>query len=103
MIIALSGAMVIGLYKDPSLRTVGGSVVQRLVMLGSSSNASSKWGALCLLGNCLTWAIWFIIQVELLEEKLGLCNVMEPWAKLSKRSNVFSFFFVISLINRSQF
>ena len=60
--IGVSGATLIALYKGPAILIVS-SATNGQLPAEMSSFVSWQLGALCLLGNCITWAIWFIIQV----------------------------------------
>lgn len=74
VLIGVGGAMLIALYKGPSIVTVPGSffqsytVVQNQLTLETSSFVSWQLGVFCLFGNCATWAIWFILQNPVLRD-----------------------------------
>ena len=74
IIICVAGAILIAFYQGPAVISVDdddddmmlnrSSIV--LPIKNAFDTSSFLWwqlGVLCLLGNCLTWAIWFILQV----------------------------------------
>ncbi|KAI5069937.1 hypothetical protein GOP47_0014280 [Adiantum capillus-veneris] len=67
VLVGMGGASLIAFYKGPSIIGGDGSFllsfdVKENELFESSSYVSLKLGLLCLLGNCTTWAIWFILQ-----------------------------------------
>lgn len=71
--ICMAGAAVIGLYKGASIANLQGSILDTVLdcmryRINTSSFVSWKIGALCLLGNCATWAIWFVAQTPVLRD-----------------------------------
>lgn len=72
--ICVVGAIVIAVYKGPSVLTVQGVFQEsflgstKRLRMDTSSFVSWQLGALCLLGNCVTWAIWFVAQSPVLRD-----------------------------------
>lgn len=71
VLVGVGGATLIALYKGPTIVAGDGLFLQRhaaagneLLTLETSSYLSLSLGLLCLLGNCITWAVWFIVQVR---------------------------------------
>ncbi|MCO5574533.1 hypothetical protein L7F22_028320 [Adiantum nelumboides] len=67
VLIGMGGATLIAVFKGPSIIDGDGSFLlsfdaKENELFESSSYVSLKLGLLCLLGNCITWAIWFILQ-----------------------------------------
>ncbi|KAG8388000.1 hypothetical protein BUALT_Bualt02G0079600 [Buddleja alternifolia] len=78
---SVGGATIITLYKGPPLLNQGNN--QSMMMLLSTNKVQSwTWGCIFLLGHCLSWAGWMVLQAPI---------VKKYPAKLSLTS--FTFFF----------
>lgn len=70
----VGGAILIALYRGPSVVTVEGTIIRSSIVslihvpFDTSSFISWQLGMLCLFGNCITWAIWFILQTPVLRD-----------------------------------
>jgi hypothetical protein len=60
-IICVSGAMSMALLKGPKLLNVE-NLPSKSIMT-RSDNENWLMGCLCLLGNCVAWSLWLILQV----------------------------------------
>jgi hypothetical protein len=63
-IICVSGAMSMTLLKGPKLLNVE-NLPSKSIMT-RSDNENWLMGCLCLLGNCVAWSLWLILQVCIL-------------------------------------
>lgn len=74
ILVCVGGATLIALYKGPSLVEYDGLLLRSLITSDSvlridpSSFVSWQIGALCLIGNCATWAIWFVLQAPIMRD-----------------------------------
>lgn len=68
-IVSVGGATIITLYKGPPL--VGGSTSAEETGDASSEKMLNwTWGCIYLLGHCLSWAGWMVLQVSLITNSI---------------------------------
>ncbi|KAH7278389.1 hypothetical protein KP509_38G039100 [Ceratopteris richardii] len=76
----MGGATLIALYKGPSIIDGDGFLLSITSAdkehVGLSSYLSLEMGVLCLLGNCITWAIWLILQGPILRDYPAYLSAM---------------------------
>jgi len=62
-VICISGAISIALLKGPKLLNAENIPSKSIMARISGSDENWLLGCLCLLGNCVAWSIWLILQV----------------------------------------
>lgn len=69
-IVTVSGAMVMTLYRGPIVNLFGTSGVAQHHAASASAASTQHWiiGTICVLGSCLGWAGFFILQSFTLDE-----------------------------------
>lgn len=62
--VSLAGVMTMTLYKGGSLRKIGDALIH---INGSTSVVHENWlkGSLLVVASCITWSIWYIMQVTI--------------------------------------
>lgn len=60
--ISLAGVMTMTLYKGPALKKIGDALIH---LRGSTTVVQENWlkGSLLTVASCITWSIWYIMQV----------------------------------------
>ncbi|CAN4088768.1 unnamed protein product [Withania somnifera] len=81
-IASVGGATIITLYKGPPLLRASNSSKQEVAVSQENTTMDWTWGCVYLLGHCLSWAGWMVLQAPV---------VKKYPAKLSLTS--FTFFF----------
>ncbi|KAJ8446352.1 hypothetical protein Cgig2_005883 [Carnegiea gigantea] len=70
-ILCVAGASVITLYKGPTIYTPGPKVHKTMPLLLSLGDANGKnWtlGCIYLIGHCLSWSGWLVLQAPVLKK-----------------------------------
>jgi len=70
-ILCVAGASVITLYKGPTIYTPGPKVHKTTPLLLSLGDANGKnWtlGCIYLIGHCLSWSGWLVLQAPVLKK-----------------------------------
>ncbi|XP_021908023.1 WAT1-related protein At3g53210 isoform X2 [Carica papaya] len=69
-IVSVNGALLITLYKGPVIYgPSSGSKLSLLVFpLGNAEGKNWTLGCLCLMGHCLCWSCWIVLQAPLLKK-----------------------------------
>lgn len=65
-IVTVSGAMVMTMYRGPVVNLFGNhGVGHHLANAATATPSTQHWvvGTICVLGSCLGWAAFFILQV----------------------------------------
>ncbi|XP_042516415.1 WAT1-related protein At1g09380-like isoform X1 [Macadamia integrifolia] len=70
-ILCVGGAMLMSLYKGRLINTMESSIhwryAETMQQRDSSSESNLFLGPLLLVGSCISWALWFIIQAKMTE------------------------------------
>lgn len=61
-VVSLAGVTTMTLYKGPALKNIGHALIH---MRGSTAVVQENWlkGSLLTVVSCITWSIWYIMQV----------------------------------------
>ena len=83
-LISLAGVMTMTLYKGPIVRNIG----KPLIQIQGNGAIHEDWlkGSLLTVSSCITWSIWYIMQVNiwpLITHKRTLKN------KIKKKKTLF--------------
>ncbi|EEF30015.1 WAT1-related protein At4g08300 [Ricinus communis] len=64
-LMSLAGALVLAFYKGPKMKSLQGAPIHI-----RSSHVQQNWmkGSFLLLASCITWSLWFILQVYTLRK-----------------------------------
>ncbi|CAN7078525.1 unnamed protein product [Brassica oleracea var. botrytis] len=67
--VSVAGSLVITLYKGPTIYEPSQRIMdQSIVNGGSEENKNWTLGCLCLMGHCLCWSSWIVLQSPLLKK-----------------------------------
>lgn len=72
-LISLAGAMTMTLYKGPAVQSSPGAPIH---ITGNSVHENWTKGSILLIGSCISWSAWFIMQV-LIGYTSSLINLLE--------------------------
>lgn len=66
---SVGGATIITLYKGPPIfhqesKPEGTNSMEESMVLSSDKVQNWTWGCIFLLGHCLSWAGWMVLQVK---------------------------------------
>ncbi|CAH8268461.1 unnamed protein product [Arabidopsis lyrata] len=69
-IVSVSGSLVITLYKGPTIYQPSLRLVNRPIKAEEAEEQNKNWtlGCLCLMGHCLCWSSWIVLQSPLLKK-----------------------------------
>ncbi|XP_027167978.1 WAT1-related protein At3g18200 [Coffea eugenioides] len=78
-IASVSGATIITLYKGPPLlhHSPESKSLEEDMLFSSMKKQNWTWGCVCLLGHCLSWAGWMVVQAPIVKKypaKLSLIS-----------------------------
>ncbi|XP_073138384.1 WAT1-related protein At3g18200 [Henckelia pumila] len=70
---SVGGAFIITMYKGPPIldqpsETAGGNVLEEGTLFSSKRVQSWTWGCVFLLGHCLSWAGWMVLQAPIVKK-----------------------------------
>lgn len=76
---SVGGATIITLYKGPPLlhQRLQSNLSEEDMVLSSMKKQNWTWGCICLLGHCLSWAGWMVLQAPVIKKypaKLSLTS-----------------------------
>ncbi|KAK6127688.1 hypothetical protein DH2020_038562 [Rehmannia glutinosa] len=90
---SVGGAMIITLYKGPPiLNQTSETEGSNSVLVSSNKVQNWTWGCIFLLGHCLSWAGWMVLQAPIVKKypaKLSLTSFTFSW--INPISNYSSF------------
>ncbi|KAJ0239001.1 EamA domain-containing protein [Hirschfeldia incana] len=69
--VSVAGSLVITLYKGPTIYEPSLRVMDQSINVGGEAEEENKnWalGCLCLMGHCLCWSSWIVLQSPLLKK-----------------------------------
>ncbi|KAG7565503.1 EamA domain [Arabidopsis suecica] len=69
-IVSVSGSLVITLYKGPTIYQPSLRLVNQPIKAEEAKEENKNWtlGCLCLMGHCLCWSSWIVLQSPLLKK-----------------------------------
>ncbi|CAN8325958.1 unnamed protein product [Cochlearia groenlandica] len=68
--VSVAGSLVITLYKGPTIYQPSLSLMDQSLNVGEAEESDKNWtlGCLCLMGHCLCWSSWIVLQSPLLKK-----------------------------------
>lgn len=69
--VSVAGSLVITLYKGPTIYEPSLSIMDhQSITINGGSDENKNWtlGCLCLMGHCLCWSSWIVLQSPLLKK-----------------------------------
>ncbi|ANM64998.1 nodulin MtN21 /EamA-like transporter family protein [Arabidopsis thaliana] len=69
-IVSVAGSLVITLYKGPTIYQPSLNIVNQTIKPEEAEEENKNWtlGCLCLMGHCLCWSSWIVLQSPLLKK-----------------------------------
>lgn len=68
--VSVAGSLAITLYKGPTIYQPSLSLMEQPIKAEEAEEQSKNWtlGCLCLMGHCLCWSSWIVLQSPLLKK-----------------------------------